>query len=487
MSVPPTVDPGVLAVVHARLAKYRTILKRSKNLDEKKRVEIDAQIKADEAWIKAQAPEKVVRETEIEPYPVRDPDPTALDDLRSIVRSILFLPDPYIVDIVCGTICANGFTTEPPVWVVTVEPPSQGKSDILGALLGMREAYLLGRVTGATFRCAYRAPEDEDAAPKMLDLLNGRVVIWPEFTNVITMPERDQQRVLTDLRDIYDGKAKISSGSGVNDTWVGRFGLIAGCTGRFDRAQFIRQELGERFIIYRPILPDPEEMRLKIKHTRAWPNAAKKESIAKGFTAWRDKVGLVPALQEIALDDDQYDVVSLLATMTAEARTAVDREAKDDPDPEGPGRLIKQFHALAAGIAVANGRRGVSDHEINVIRRVAQSTMPTARRRFLRAMVEQPEGAATGRGIRRAMGGAGGNTLDTVQKDLTALGIVQEDRLVLTPRWRDLIERTGLFRVASERRILREAPAPGGAMLVEGDERAVETFLRERSKRRGPK
>lgn len=472
----------VIAIVRARLAKNRTILKRSKDLDEKKRIEIEAQVEADKTWIKVQAPEKESLDTAIEPYPVCDPDPTALDELRTIVRRVLFLPDPYMVDIVCGTICANGFTTEPPVWVVFVEPPSQGKSDILGALLGMREAYLLGRVTGATFRCAYRAPEDEEAAPRMLDLLDKRVVIWPEFTNVITMPERDQQRVLTDLRDIYDGKAKISSGSGVNETWTGRFGLIAGCTGRFDRAQFIRQELGERFIVYRPTLPAPEEMRLKIKHTRAWPSNAKKESIARGFTAWRDKIGLVPALQEIALDDDQYDVVSLLATMTAEARTAVDHNAKDDPDPEGPGRLIKQFHALAAGVAVANGRRGVTDHEINVVRRVAQSTMPTSRRRFLRALVEQPDGAKVN-ATWKAMAGAGKQTLYRVKDDLIALGILQEDRFALTPRWRDLIARTGLFAVASERRVLRQS----GEALVEGEERAVDAYLRVAAKRRGNK
>jgi hypothetical protein len=462
-------DVDVIDTALKRIERLRKVLKKAKRLPEAKRKQMEAQIAEDEKTLKDNG---FGTSNIVEPpptYPKCDPDPAALGDLRISIATSLFFPDRHLLDFICGVICANGFVTEPMVWGVIVEPPAQGKTDLLDGVSALSEAYVLGRVTGATFRSAYKPDEGEEMPPKLLDILNGRLAVWPEFTNVLTMQSADQMRVLTDLREIYDGKAPLVSGSGAQDMWKGRFGLLVGCTGAYDRASSIRQQLGERFIVYRPVLPESEETRVKIKHTRSTPSTVKKESVARAFKAWRDKVGAIPTLQDVAITDDQYDIVSLLATMTAEARTAV--TGNDDPDPEGPGRLIKQFHALAAGVAVANGRRAITDHDLDVIRRVTQSTMPTSRRRFLKALIElEPLRVSFNAMVTRME--AGKKTAYNARDELVALGILEKDGGI-APLWRDRIVKTALFSVPGDQRVLKEVD--GG--LVEGNIEAVERYI----------
>src|SRR5438093_1404221 len=73
--------------------------------------------------------------------------------------------------------------------------------------------------------------------------------------------QRDErQKILAQLREIYDGRFDQAWGTGKELHWQGRLGFIAGVTQAIDKHQAAMAILGERFIAFRPIMPDRREM-----------------------------------------------------------------------------------------------------------------------------------------------------------------------------------------------------------------------------------
>jgi len=80
-----------------------------------------------------------------------------------------------------------------------------------------------------------------------------------------------------------------------------------------------------------------------------------------------------------------------LAVFSAAARSTVSRDPRTQalqykPEPEGPGRLVKQFTLLASALAIVRGRERVKDSDYEVVKKVARDTMPHLRLETLSAL-----------------------------------------------------------------------------------------------------
>src|SRR5262249_36853310 len=131
----------------------------------------------------------------------------------------------------------------------------------LRSFLGSDDFYPLSELTPKTFASGLEIPGGSD--PSLLCRLTKEILIFKDFTTVLQMRHEDQQAILAQLREIYDGRYDKTWGTGRELHWEGRLGFVAGVTPIIDKHQAVMSVLGERFVLFRVILPDRKRLGLR--------------------------------------------------------------------------------------------------------------------------------------------------------------------------------------------------------------------------------
>jgi hypothetical protein len=125
-----------------------------------------------------------------------------LSKVKEAVRPWLFLEDEGIIDVMCATVIANQFRTDP-LWMILIGPPSHAKTELLRALDGHPSAYFLSNLTPATL---VSGKPKKGPDPSLLPKLNDKTLVMKDFTTILTMrsekPGRGAFPVPGDLRRI---------------------------------------------------------------------------------------------------------------------------------------------------------------------------------------------------------------------------------------------------------------------------------------------
>jgi hypothetical protein len=304
-----------------------------------------------------------------------------LADLEPIFARWLKLPDLEPLHVTLGAVAANLLDGDP-LWVFLVAPPSSLKTELIRALGAIECVYPLSSLTPQTLASGFQTSGKKAREVSLILRLDGKVLTLKDFTSVLSMHHDARGAVLAQLREIYDGALKKEFGNGVVVDWSGKVGLIAGVTPVIDTYSSVGQILGERFLLYRLSAPDELEAADRAMSQNGQEPAMRQEL--------RQAVGaffaeLVPLM--VPIPEDIKARLGALAAFVARARSGVlwdDRgEIKYVPEPEGPGRLAKQFLTLARGLAVVRDTREVTAADYFSVYRVAEDTVPAQRRAML--------------------------------------------------------------------------------------------------------
>jgi hypothetical protein len=315
-------------------------------------------------------------------------------DLEGVLGRWFYKPDYQQLRIVLGTIQAHYLNAGDPTWLFNVAPPGTGKTTMsIMSAAALPDMLPLSDFTENAFLSGFYGAYQ----PGLLEKLGhtaqqgktytthgNAILLVKDFTSVLTMRREKRGVILSQLREIHDGRFKRDFGTGESKIWHGRVSVIAAVTPALDRHYSIFSTLGERFMqvrSHRPDSPEAGKWAIRQQGHEDEIRALCQESMARLF---RNVPSVIPTLS------DRFESrIVALAELTAIARTHVYRNAYGKreidyvPESEANTRISKGLAAIAKGIASLNRRAEVAAEDMSDALRVGFDCIPDPRRKVL--------------------------------------------------------------------------------------------------------
>ena len=303
-----------------------------------------------------------------------------LNNLKKVVHNWFYIEKDEVIDIVVATYIANRFNTDP-LWMMIIAPPSNTKTELLRAFDGHKDAYFISNLTPSTLVSGI-IPKKGRPDPSLLPHLNDKIVILKDFTTVLSIRSEQQQEILAQLREAYDGQYSKIFGNGKEINWKGRFGLIAACTPVYDSHYGVIGAMGERFLLYRSESINGGQMGLQAQKIVGREDEMRAE-IRNAFQRFIDQFGDLKDTHFVQ-DETVNLMIVALACFVAYGRCPVARDrytqcVKYQPMPEGTPRLVKQFMQIGMGLALAHGKNVIDQHIFEYIKKIGRDLIPVQR------------------------------------------------------------------------------------------------------------
>jgi IclR helix-turn-helix domain len=348
------------------------------------------------ATVKYEPPPSLFSENGPEPSGGSTPvEPGALGDVVAVFERWLELPDTVPVYATLGAVAANLLPGDP-IWFVLVGPPASGKTEVLGALGRLPDVYPVAVLTQSSLLSGVPR-KDHGAGAKgglLREVGDFGIAVLKDLGSLLSMHNDSRAEVLAALREIYDGSwtRYVGTEGGRVLHWQGKLGFLAGCTPALDRHHAVIAAMGERFTLCR--FPEATEKQAEraLEHAGALGEGMRRElaeAVVSLFASERRE-------PRVLGEQEKLELVRL-ATLTARARSAVDRdtysrEIEAVPGAEGPARLVITLERLLAGFDTLGADR---DAAMGMVRRVAADCIPAIRRGVLKYLAGRSEPVST--------------------------------------------------------------------------------------------
>ena len=316
------------------------------------------------------------------------PESARWEAVVNTLKTHYYEPDLGAARVLYASVAAHDLDGQP-VWPMAVAPPGSMKSELITALDGMPNVFLVDAVTPKTFLSG-QIPYDKTPTTRAASLLHrigkSGIVLIPDFSTIQSMKADERSAVFASLRKIFDGKLSKEFGTAEKvEAWEGRITVVVGTTPEIDRQRAMNQALGERFVM--------------VRWRRAGIEAAKRAIVQDRKGAHRELRDAVSNLLlnlpngEVEISATWRERIVALAEIAVHGRTTVHRhqntkELLEDPQPESPTRLAQQLCQLAKGSARLDGRAHVSPADFEIAKRAAFDSIPPRRLEVLLAVAE---------------------------------------------------------------------------------------------------
>lgn len=236
------------------------------------------------------------------------------------------------------------------------------------------------------------ADTEKGEDPSLIRILDGKVLVWKDFTALITGNIRIVDKILGELRDAYDQYCSKASGKVGFREYEARFGMIACVTDSIDAFAEGHQQLGQRFLSLRI-------NRKRVSHNQRVNNLRSIRASMKNKKEWKDRLkdevqkhldevillcqkGIEPVIPA-ELDEKLLIMSDLLAVL----RTVPMAEVATRP--ELANRVMQQLANLGHAHCIADGRSEWNASDMAIIERVMVDSLSLSRRRTIWYMYHQ--------------------------------------------------------------------------------------------------
>ena len=327
----------------------------------------------------------------------------------------MLLRDRDFIRLTLAVVIGNQFASRRPIWLLLVAPPSSGKTTALNALVGLKINTKRGEkieptcsisdITDKTF--ASGAIRNDKETSLLYRLPFGGVLMFKDFTSVLSKREEERRAIMAQLREIYDGAYKKIFGTGEEVTWVGKIGAIGGVTEAIYQHLEGMSVMGDRFMLYQ--IPQPDRIAvlefkldqedLGTTETVQMPKAQAlvHRYMQQAFDMLEDT--------KLSLNKEQRTDIIGIANFCTIARSGIitneyTREISFVPTPEMPTRMFEQMLSLGATFLLMNkidGKEGVflDESDLKIMYKIAYDSIPIQRRIALRYLAQYTEGVNT--------------------------------------------------------------------------------------------
>jgi len=246
----------------------------------------------------------------------------------------------------------------------------------------------------------HRAGGSSDSSPSgdpsLIPQLQGKLMLFSDFTGIISMQEQARMDIFKTLRECFDGRTSKDFGNGVKREYVCDFGLLAGVTDVVEKVLMEQGELGERFVRYhfRPMSVEKQ----KAAALKAIRNT-------KHLTQLQEELGerigevMDTEVREVEIPGEVMVQIVEWSSAACLASGAVSRDRYHGelhicpPVVANPTRMAQQLGNLAQGVAIYYGSKRVGEKELEVVKEVALGSVPSLRRHILEKILRA--GSAT--------------------------------------------------------------------------------------------
>lgn len=271
------------------------------------------------------------------------------------------------------------------LWFYFIGPPGSGKTETVLPMRGHQRCILLTTPTENALISGYSDESGED--PSLVLKLDGRVLIWKDFTALMEAGRNLVDKVLGEFRDLYDQYCSKASGKvGIREYEAG-FGMIACTTDAIDEFMDKHQQLGQRFLSLRI-------NRLRMTHKQRVKNLDQVIAAMEGKKEWKEWLRKITqaAMNNIIADCMKRDVptldagvqeeIKILADLLALARTVPAETTA--VRPELATRIVQQLIILGQAHAFSDSRDKWDESDSILVKRVVLDSLCLIRQRLLK-------------------------------------------------------------------------------------------------------
>ena len=316
-------------------------------------------------------------------------EPIDFGELENVVKKWMIVDDPGIIKLIPAIIIANRLPMKP-LWIFLIGPSGGGKTQFIDAVTDFDIIYTLSLVTPSTFLSGNPGKAD----PSLLPKIDKKILVFKDWTNILSMNRDAKTEIMGQLRDIYDGHVKKAFGTGRVAEWGpgGKIGIIAAVTPIVDLQQQMNASLGERFIHYHIEMPDRKAVATQVlKNNRNYDEM--EIELKNAYYSFYKGIE-IPEELPVLPDEVQNELISLSNFCTL-ARSGVIRdlgfkkEVLFVPAAEMPTRITQQLNTLGIAISIIN--KGILGNDMNILYKIALDSIPQTNRMVMRVMSNADE------------------------------------------------------------------------------------------------
>jgi hypothetical protein len=319
-----------------------------------------------------------------------------LEAIKASLSELINLSDyPNAIDLCIATVVSNVMQGDP-VWILFVGPPSVGKTEIIRAVNNAVSTYFINRISPNTLISGFTRVEYADVITR---IVKPSTFCITDFGSFLSFHPQDMQKIMQQLRDVYDGKVHVEYGNGKIVDWSGKIGIIGGITPEIERHSAFIGRLGDRFLYYR--MGISEEKRVQIAFNAIMFPSIEEEIRKKiqGITSKfiDDCVMHVKDAENVKIPEEIALTVAAASDFLSRARTPVARmhdatkTIEYKPEFEATGRIARAFKVLIKALAFVRGRNEVIQEDYEIIKDICRGSIPSIRELFLKAAYRNRE------------------------------------------------------------------------------------------------
>lgn len=381
------------------------------------------------------------------------------DELLQVYDKAALLEDRNIVRLLAAVVVANQMRGNP-VWLMLVANSSGGKSMLISTITGLeiipgvQHTFSISDLTENTFASAFKSTEKKSSS-LLENMPFGGLMMFKDFTSMLTKRKDSRDVVMSQLREIYDGKYDRRTGNNKDTHWEGQVGAIAGVTEAVHEYMPEMSAMGDRFIMYTPKMPDRKRL-LNFTMNMRVSGINQVDLLGEAREAMHEYVKrAVMYIDDVPLSMNENDRARLMdvCDFVTKARSGVIEDVRTGmvrfvPSAEMPTRIIDQLLSIARALCIlrhVDGKESALDsNDMGILFKIAFDSIPIKRMWALRQIAGYLMGV-TSAGVGQRVG----YETEIVRawlSQLAALGIVhkvagaRQDLWMLNDEYRHIME-----------------------------------------------
>ena len=303
------------------------------------------------------------------------------DELLTVYNKELNVLDDNLIATVTATILCCRLNTDQ-LWLIIVGPSGSGRTETVMGYSECSEVIMVSSLSQNALMSGYKEHKKDTKDYSLLPTLNKKCLVVKDATTIVSLPLAYKNKIISELRDIYDGTSSKATGMGQR-FYKARFSALFLATNDIQHLaeRALMSLFGERFLFY---------------NIRGVGIGRRRSEVSRILNLDSQRLNVVRRRIKYAVNHfmEDYDLGSLektkvpeklvdLIMLTAQLRTPVVRDTfqnyqvKQPPIVEMPKRLASQVRTL---YRITDSFNSTIVNPLTLTSKVLWSTIPDLRR-----------------------------------------------------------------------------------------------------------
>jgi hypothetical protein len=273
-------------------------------------------------------------------------EPT-LKEIKDLYKSVFYMQDDTIIDIILS-ITISAKLPGDPIWLLIIGGSSSGKSELINMLNKVPYVHAVSSMTENTFLSSMRTNNGEENS--LLHKIGpSGMITMKDYTSILSMRSEKRELIVSQMREIFDGKLDKLSGNGNSQHWEGKINWIGAVTDSIYIKEGESAGMGRRTINY--VMPQQDRKETTRRASANTGDIAEKRTMIQDAVARfvEYKIATLPRTLPVLTEETDSMLIDL-ADFVTQARTPVERDFKENiilvPDFEMPMRVYSMFQKM---------------------------------------------------------------------------------------------------------------------------------------------